>query len=270
MGFIRGGLLVIASIFLLISLIIGNLLLTFTLSLDYENVKPELVSLVRDFIEGEFDLVEGEVNLTEEMGESLEFMEEYCQNNTEYVLSYEGNTFVIPCDVVEQGPEAVAEQGIESLVERQYYQDFECDFWDCLEKTGSPLFLISQKAHDYWKSRFYIAFAISIVLIVLMFFLVVHKQNLPIIVGSLLIVSSLPFMKLEAFSSLLGETISQFLILFISKAHTVFWWTLIPGIVILGAGIGLHFVNLGNFVAEKLKKTSKKVKEAEKIPPNKK
>ena len=252
MGFFRGGLLVILSILLLFSLLVGNLFLTLTLSLKYENVQPELVSAVENMAVGEF-------NLTEQLGENYEVMQEYCENNSEYVFSYEGQTFAISCDTILQGPEALISQGTGDAVEEIYYQEYDCGFWDCLEEN--PLFLISEKARDYWKSKFYLALIVSIVLISLAFFLVEHKQNFPIIVGGLLIVSALPFMKLRVFFSFLDETYLQFLTIFISKADIVFLGGIILGFVLLGAGIVLHFVNLGDFIAEKIDKGRGKKKE---------
>ena len=257
MGFIKGGLLIFVSILLLVSFLAGNAFLTLTLSLEYENVQPELVSVAGDLVQGEFNLLEEEINLTEEVEANLGVMEEYCQNNSEYVFSEQGYTFVVPCDVVGEGTEAILGKGLENIVEKSYYQDYDCGFWDCL-KTESPLFLISERAHDYWQQKFYITLIFSILLIILAFFFVEHKQNFPIVIGSLLLISSLPFMKLEPLFSFLDDTMLYFLTIFISKAHTVFWISLILGFIILGTGILLHFVNLGNFIAEKLEKYKKK------------
>lgn len=255
MGFFRSGLLVILSILLLLSLLAGNLFLTMTLSLKYENVQPELVSAVENMAVGEF-------NLTEQLGENYETMQSYCENNSEYIFSYEGQTIVVSCDIILQGPEAVINQGIEDAVEDIYYQEYYCSFWDCLEQN--PLFLISEKARDYWKSKFYLALIVSVVLIALAFFLVEHKQNFPIVIGGLFIVSALPFMKLRVFFSFLDETYLQFLTIFISKANIVFLGGIILGFVLLGAGIVLHFVNLGDFIAEKIDKGRGKKKEKKK------
>ena len=53
MGVIRGGLLVIVSVLLFVSLLAGNLFLTMSWSLDYDNVKTELVSVVKELVEEE-------------------------------------------------------------------------------------------------------------------------------------------------------------------------------------------------------------------------
>lgn len=252
MGFIRGGLLIIISILLLISFLAGNLFLTMSLSLRYENVQPELVSAVEDMAMGEF-------NLTKQIRENYGVMQSYCEDNSEYVFSYEGQTIIISCDTILQGPEAVINQGIEDIIEQIYYGEYDCGFWDCLEEN--PFFLISEKSHDYWQGKFYFALISALILIALSFFLSQHKQNWPILVGSLLVVSSLPFMKLKFFFSFLDETYLQFLTIFISKAPIVFLGAFILGLVLLGTGIVLHFVNLGNFIAEKIDKGRGKKKE---------
>ncbi|MBA7707240.1 hypothetical protein ES703_116109 [subsurface metagenome] len=165
MGAIRGVLLVFVSVLLFLVLLVGNTFLTLSLSLNYNNVKPELVSTIGIFVgDGMSFIIEETVgkkvesiedDLSDEINKNLEIMEEYCQNNSDYVFSYEGNTFVIPCSVVSQGSEAIIEEGITNIVDDFYYAEYNCGFWDCFEKTGSPFFLISQKAKNYWNSKFY-------------------------------------------------------------------------------------------------------------------
>ena len=73
MGFIRGGLFVIASVLLSLFFLFGNVFLTLGLSLDYDNVQPELVSVVKD-------ITEDEISLEQKIEEKFESMELYCQN----------------------------------------------------------------------------------------------------------------------------------------------------------------------------------------------
>ena len=112
MGFIRGSLLVIVSVVLFLLFIIGNLFLTFSFSLDYDNVRLEFVSVTQDIIE--------DMDLPDVVEEQLELMESHCQDNSEFVFSEGGNTFVIPCDVISQGSEAIISSGVDSLVEEVY------------------------------------------------------------------------------------------------------------------------------------------------------
>ncbi|MFH1607879.1 MAG: hypothetical protein ABIA78_01985 [archaeon] len=239
MGMIRGGLFVIVSVILFVLFLVGNVLFTLNLSLDYETIKPELVSVVEDMTEEGFDI-------SGAMDENYEIMEAYCEENSEYVFSKQGYTFVISCESVVQGSEAVAEEVVESIVEQTYYKDYDCDFWDCFGEEEIPLFLVSEKAKDYWESKFYLLMGICAIFVLLMFFLVETKTNLPIVVGALLILSSLPFAKVEWFVSLFS--FSSFLDLFsvfFTKAYSVFLISFIVGILILCTGIIMKFFVVG-------------------------
>lgn len=270
MGFFRGVLLFIVTILLIISLIGGNVLLTLSTSLEYENVKPALTSVAGELIQGQLDITGQDINMTEEVDERLEDMQEYCENNSEYVFSYEGQTLVIPCDVISGGTEAIVEESIGNLVEEYYYKEYDCGFWDCFQTEG-PMFLISEKAKDYWQGKFYWALMASIVLIVLSFFLVEHKRNWPILIGILLVVASLPFLKLESLvASLASENVASMSVVFFSSAHSIFWTCLIAGIVLIGIGIALHFVKAGTFIAKKLEEFDKKSKEKKEVEVKKK
>jgi len=254
MGAIRGVLLVIVSVLLFLAFLIGNTFLTLTLSLDYDNIQTELVSSVRN-------AAENEINLNEVMTKNYPAMESYCKNNSEYVFKDDnsGYTFSTPCDIIAQGSEAVINYGANSFVEKIYYEDYDCEFWDCFKKTGSPLFLISEKARNYWNSKFYLALIASVVLIILVFFLVEKKSNLFIVTGGLLIISALPFMKLDwALSFISEKSFLELLTVFFNKAYTVFLITLISGIVILSIGILLKLFGVGFKISNLLSRFQKK------------
>ena len=142
MGVIKGGLFIVAGILLFILLLLSNLFLTLNWSLDYETIKPELNNVIQDIAEEKIDL-RGEVERV------LPLMNVYCQNNQEYVFAQEGYTVVIPCEVVSQGSDVIIEHSISYLVDEVYYEEYDCGFWDCFGKTGSPFFLVSAKAKDY-------------------------------------------------------------------------------------------------------------------------
>ncbi len=258
MGFIRGGLSILLIVLLFISVLLGSILLIMSWSLEYENVQRELVPIAKELTENQFNLIEEEFNLTKEMERVLGVMEEHCKNEYSYVFSEGGYTFVVPCDTLdelEQNPDALVEEGIESIIEEVYYEDYDCDFWDCFVKTGFPLFLVSEKAKNYWKEKFYFLLIASLVLIVLIFLLLEQKQNTPIIVGSVLVISSFILTKFEKIVvSLSSDSYLSFINVFFSRTASVFWITFIFGLVILGAGIVLRLLNLGNIK----KKFSKK------------
>jgi len=244
MGVVKGGLFIVAGILLFILLLLSNLFLTLDWSLEYETIQPELKNVIRGIAEEQIDL-RGEVE------EVLPLMNIYCQTNSQYVFAQEGYTVVVPCEVVEQGSDAIIEHSIDYLVKDVYYEEYDCDFWDCFGKTGSPFFLVSAKAKDYWHGKFYLAVGISILLLVLMFFLSETKGNFLIIAGALIAGSALPFMKINWVLSLFSSQAEIFSSLF-AKAYSVFLIMFVSGIVVLSAGIGLHFFNFGNFISKKV------------------
>jgi len=258
MGFFRGALLLFVGSLLIVSLFAGNLLWTLSLSLEYENVQPALISSVKDIL-GEQEDVKAQIE------EGLAVLEEYCDGGEEYIVDYEGQTFTIPCDMVNSTVDEVLEEGanefLSDTISDSYYQEYDCEFWDCLEKTGSPAFLVSEKARSYWDQKFYFVTMISLILIVLIFFLVERKLNFPITIGSLVILSALPFMKITPFFSFLDETYLQFVTIFISKSYTVFLTMFIIGAILLILGILLYTVFAGTKLAGWLKERSSKKKE---------
>jgi hypothetical protein len=290
MGFFRGALLFIVGVLLLVSLLVGNIFLTLTLSLQYDHVKPALTETVTDLIGGNMGelvsdlgfVIEEEINMTAEIDERLDAMEEYCIDNTEYVFNEAGYTFDIPCeiinsDIVSNGTEGVINEtsdrlglivgeSIGGLVDDYYYEDYDCGFWDCMGQEDIPYFLISEKAHDYWKSKFRVTLIVSLVLIALAFLLVEKKKNFPLVVGILAFVSSLPFMKADVFIFGISDSYLQFLTIFISQAPKVFWIMLIPSLILVGCGIFSHFVSAGLSFSKWIeKRKEEKAKEAKTV-----
>jgi len=257
MGFIKGGSLVIISVFLFIILFLGNVFFVLSLSLDYENVQEKLSPILQNLTENKLNITMGDFNLTEEMEGAREFMMEHCQNETSYVFARGGYTFVLPCDLLEEideDPQSLIDQGMENIVEQIYYDDYDCKFWNCFQETGLPLFLISEKAKNYWHEKFYFTLIAFAVMVVLIFFLVEHKQNTLIVVGSILVLSSLPLLKLEKIiGSIVGNSYFAFVGVFFNKMDTVFWIVFFSGLIIIGVGIALRFLHR-DFIKKKFSK----------------
>ena len=268
MGFFRGGLLFTVSVLLFFSLLFLNLFLTLSTSLEYENVQKEVSPIVQELADGNSGLFEGfgagDFNLNQVTDGAREVMQKYCQNNTEYIFVFESNTISIPCSSLEEGKGAIVNEAVRDIVEDAYYKEYDCSFWSCLVKEKIPLFLVSQKAKDYWKEKFYFSLIASLILISLIFFLVEKKLNWLILVGSILVLSSLPLLKIKGIISFLipekFEALSLFLNIFFSKSYMVFWISFISGLVILGIGLGLKFSN-AEFVKKIIDKSGKKEEE---------
>lgn len=246
MGFLRGGLLTIVGIVLFIAFLAGNLFLTLYLSLDYDNVKPSFSSNIKDTIEEQF-------NIFDIITERMELITLYCENYSEYVFNQQGYTFVVPCDIILEGPEEIIIKTLDNFIENIYYRDYDCGFFDCLKKTGEPFFLVSKHAQDYWKAKFYSVLLIAVILVALSFLLIERKTNWPILVGGLLALSSLPFSKLSLWTSFMGTQYLEFFGIFFSKSRSVFIVSLVIGIVLIVLGIVLRFV-AGDFLKQKFSK----------------
>ncbi len=250
MGFIRRGLFVIVSLALLFALIAGSFFWTLSQSLNYEVLAPQLKEVAKD-------VTNNQMNLKNDISIKYSQMSSHCMNNSEYRF-YNDNLkheFVFSCSLVLNGTDAVFDNAIDELVKDIYFREYDCDFWDCALKTGSPFFLISQKAKNYWNEKFMIALAISILLVVLLFFLINNKMNLPIYLGSVLILSSLLFRFLEIFllkiamiplfgmiPQGLESVISNFDFLFV-KSYLVMWVGFSLGIFLIALGISFKIWN---------------------------
>lgn len=255
MGFIRGGLSFILGILLLFSLIAGNFFLILTLSITPEKIQEG----VSENFESIVEFIGTDINLTKEINENFGKIESYCENNSDFVFTEQGYTIDIPCEVALQGEEAIIEEGVKDIVEEVYYEDYSCDsLWRCFLNSENPLFLVSEQAKDYWKSRFYYSLIASLLLIIIMFFLFERKTNLFFVAGFLLIISSLPFMMIKNVFSFFNYSFLQFVPVLFSESYRVFLMSLISGIVVLGFGVGLKFFNFGSFIAEKFSKKEDK------------
>lgn len=254
MGLIRGGLVFILGIFLLMSLIAGNIFLTLSLSSNPENLKEELASETGKLIESAAENALG-IGVEEAIDEILPELQSHCENNTEYVFSEQGYTINIPCETVQKGKEAIIEEGISNIVDEIYEKEYECEsILECLSSSDpkNSLYIISEEAKQEWKSKFNLTLFISIFLIVIMFFLVSQKIDLPIIVGFLIVLSSIPILGINKIISLLDFPFIKIIPLLFSASGFVFSIVFITGIALLTFGILGKFFQFGHFFLEKI------------------
>jgi hypothetical protein len=255
MGAIRGILLVFVSVLFFATLLVGNTLLTLFLSMDLDSIQEKVgVDLI--------DSIAGDIDVTEAIDESIPEMKEVCNGKTEF--SFEdpnsGQAFTIPCDVINQGSEAILEYGIDRYVEEIYNTEYDCEFTECFEQTGNFYFLVSEKTKNWLSSKFYLSLTGSIILFALMFLLAEKKSNAFILSGILVIISSLPFIKLEGLLAVLATNeYLEIVTVFFNKASTVFLMVLITGIVLLAMGILMKLLGIGVLISSFFSKNSKKV-----------
>jgi len=243
MGLIKGGLLFILSSLLLFSLIFGNLFLTLSLSLEKNDFRSEIISNIVK-IDGE------DINLTKEIEENFHILEEDCENNTNILFNQGGYDINISCEVVEQGPDAVLEEGINDVIENVVEEAYpNSSLGGYIEKL-----LLSDDASDYWMRYFYFILIISAILIVVKFILTEEKFNFPISLGFLVVISSLPFAVINFLLSFLENSFLKPLISLFSESYTVFLVALISGIILIILGFGFKFFKMGWSLSEKFGK----------------
>ncbi len=254
MGVIRGILLVLVVVLLFLSVVCITLFWTLSLSLRYENVEKESVIIAKDFLKG--------TDITGIVKQMSPFINSYCKNNSEYVFNYQGYTFDIPCSTALEGEDAIVEEGVRDLVKDVYYTEYDCSFLDCASKPQLPLFLISEKALDFFTNKLYFFLMASFILLILVFLFIEKKTNIPILVGSLLVTSSLLFIKLDSFFSLFPDNIIfKFLGIFFSQAYFVSLRVLVIGIVLIVAGIVLKVFKIGFFISNIIAKSKEKMQQ---------
>lgn len=267
MGVIRGFFLVVVAVLLFLSILSLNIFWILSSSLEYDNVQQEVPAIVTDFLK--------DIDATSVIDNNYDLIMAYCTVNPDmnYVFGEGDYTFTISCASALQGKDAMVEDSVKGLVYNIYYADYDCNFFDCMEESTIPFFLISERAHNYWNNKFYLALMASFILLILTFFLIEKKTNLPILVGSFMIISSLPFIKLDYILSIFSDkSFVKILDIFFSQAYPVSLRILILGIIVLIIGIIMKFFKIGFFISNlvsKFKKGDNKklvVKKKEKQP----
>lgn len=261
MGLVKSGLFWIVIVLFAVSLLVFSTLTIISTSLSYKNVDRNLVPLFSE-------LAVKNLNLSNTVSDITSSAEIYCKNNNnkDYVTVYGGYSVSIPCSTFALGEEAVLNEIVNDAIYDIYYEDYNCNFWDCFKKQESPLFFISEKAKNYWHQKIYFFLISSLVLLGILFFLVEKRLNWFFAIGITIIASSLPLLKIKSFFSFIagffvsfiGDSIDSLLNIFFSKAITVFIIMFFLGLVILGTGIALKFVNLG-FVKKFLEQDSAEI-----------
>jgi len=240
MGIIRGGLLVIASVVLFILFLAGNTLFTLSLSLDYETIRPELISVVKETLGEKMDF-------NRVIEERMDEMSLYCQNNSEYVFSdaETGRVFEVSCETVAQGSEAIADKILDDFVHGIYNGQEESVNFNFASLENSIT------------SYFYYSLIAILILFIFVFLLAEAKSNAFILAGSLLVISALPFIKIEQFLKWIPFELAEHFIIFFSQAYSVFLISLIVGLVLLTLGIVMKFFGIGFKISEFFSKFSK-------------
>jgi hypothetical protein len=241
MGVIRGALVAIISILLFLSLFGMSTFLTMSLSLEYDILEPELTSSI-------MGVVSSQIN-TSDIDEQLLPMALYCENYSEYTFMQEVYNYTVPCELALQGSDAILEYIIQSSIEEAYYREYDCEFWEC--DSDDPLFLFSQHSKNYWQGLFYKCLIISVILAAALLLVMEKRINWPFLVGIILIVSGLLFLGIGWIFSLVSEwKYVQMVTLFFTKINVAFLYCLVIGVVLIGIGLVLKFLDFGNKITK--------------------
>jgi hypothetical protein len=225
------------------SLILGNLFLVFSLSLEGTNLKGEIVSSSTDFLLNE-------TTLFEDINESYEGILAECGNSEEVILQTSQGEIVIPCEIAEQGTEAIVQEIVNNQVEQSIDKIIEGTECNSPIGCGLELFL-SEEASSYMKKLFYIFLFLSLVLITAKFFLSAEKINTPISVGSMIVLSSLPFAVINFTLPYLDNPLLRPIAVLFSGSYSVFVASMTIGIILIVTGFGIKFFMMGKSFSER-------------------
>ncbi|MFA5953171.1 MAG: hypothetical protein WC812_01120 [Candidatus Pacearchaeota archaeon] len=247
MGFIRGVGVFLLCFILFLSLFFMNVFLNLNWSLEHDTLEPNLINYANDFINSS--------GISQDVSMALTVMEFYCMTHTNYIFNYQDFNIDIPCNVVDYGVKNATNYIISSLVDKIYYQEYNCEFWTCVKTSEVPVVFISEKAKDYWFYLFKISIIISIIAFVLMLLITRKKANAFINTGVLVLASSILFRESKLLLKIFpNNPILDFLEIFFAKANTIFIIMIIIGVVFLIVGILLRFLNIGTKISQKLNK----------------
>jgi hypothetical protein len=252
MAWIRGFFTVVVAVLIFFSVLSLNLFGILSSSLTYENVYEESSIIFEDVLQ--------DLNVSSIIEKRYPAIVEFCENNSEFVFGEEGYVFEIPCDSVIQGTDAVLQEGVKSVINKIYYGNYSEKVTDYLdEPQEAPLFLISEKAHNFTSKIFYYSILLFIFLIVALFFLVNNKSNTFLLPGIFMVVISLLFFKINSFFSHLSDGILfQFLGIFFSRSFPVSMRLLIIGILLIAIAIVFKVFKVGFWVSSLIEKFKEK------------
>lgn len=241
MGLIKGGFMFFVSSLLIFSILLGNLFITLSLSLDEKDILSEIASTITD-------AVVSETMLSEEIEANIGVIQSYCEDNDEFILSTSEGNVAIPCETAHQGTDAIVRSILDDQVNQtvsEFTGNSECNSPEgCVGKL-----LLSENASDYWKNYFYLAILVSFILAIIMFLLTEEKVNFPITLGTMIVISSLPFLVINFALPYLENSLLSPLSAILSESYTVFLSTFIPGITLIATGFGVKFFMVGSSIS---------------------
>lgn len=214
---------------------------TLNSSLDYEIMKPKATAAIKNMLTKEYDL--GLIEQNED------YLKQHCKNNSEFTFQINSNeSFSIPCEIINNGTEAIINYEAGLFFDKIYYKTYKCEFWQCFEEAEKEglFFLISLYSKNYWKKLFYQTLLVCIILSILIFLFMKTKNNFPMHIGILLIASFIPVFGFFPISKIIPLKNELFLItnLFFSQEKRIFLTALLIGLFLIGLTIFLKLLKI--------------------------
>lgn len=254
MGILRGAFISLVAVVLFLSVFLMNGFLNLTWSLEYDTLEPNLVEYAGGLI--------NETGVREAIVTTMPAMEAYCFSHNNYILTEGDFNFEIPCTVVDSGPDNIINFGIETLIFEIYYDDYNCEFWECVKTSDIPFVLISKKAHDYWNENFRLTLWIALIAFAIMFLFSKDKGWILMLGGIFTLLSSYLFKKFDWFLSILPDMPYLDVInVFFSRANAIFIIMMFVGGALLITGIAFKFFKISFNVFKLFRKKGKGKKE---------
>jgi len=192
---------------------------------------------------------------TQKVVDDHDLMKEYCMEKENYYSSNIKKN--ISCEDIKLGKQVVTDSLVQDFVIEVYYNNYsKCDFWDCMEKTGSTQFLVSQKARDYWNSWLKKLILFSLILLIPIYFFTDNKYNSLFVVGATIFLSGFPLLKIESFILIITKpffkglefinyqetsAIKSIISVFFSKSIDVFYICFALGVILFSVWFVIRF-----------------------------
>jgi len=269
MGIIRGGLFTLVTIAFLIAVLIFGVLMTISDSLDYKNVHENVGTFVLDQINNSLEPNGiGASDINTALAEAQPNLEALCQNDSSRYLSSEDGIFPggealpveinLSCASVEKGSDAIISEVVNESIDQLYTKNYDCQLFDCLDNETQAFYFFSQDFKDYVEGKYTLFLIAIIVIFILMFVIAENKSNSFIVAGFLMVLISLPFMKLNSIFGFLDGYLQFIFNIFFNESYITFIRVFIAGIVLLAFGLVLKFTSLGTRLGEYLDKIKHK------------
>lgn len=233
---------VICSIILIVSLIF--FVLTFSVSsiLTKENLQPVVVAMFKE------QAPTNETELTDYHSALVQSCTAMGAETVEVPMGEgpEAETITLKCsDISAGGPSGLIDLIADATFNKIYYKKYECSFIECFTgaKEDEQIYiLMSDFAHDFFKTASHFCLIITAVIIALIFLLSAPKMNALTSVGTGFIIAGLPFFlaKFGAAKIPVPEQIVLLINIFFSCMSACFLTVLVLGIALLVAGIILR------------------------------